>query len=221
MTIPANDALALRQDELIELFTIDFLPIGINFTAHFCNEPLPLYFGRILYQRIPISITGITLTGNKPVTPTLKIGNVTGVISALVVAYSDMRGVQVTRRRTYGKYLDGQPNANYNMQFTPDVFYINRKVEENAKEVTFELTTMVNRALKAMIPRRQIHHSHCTADYRGEGCGYMGAPVADEYDRPTADPRFDKCGKRVSSCKLRFGNVLMFNGFPGVDAYDI
>jgi lambda family phage minor tail protein L len=40
--------------------------------------------------------------------------------------------------------------------------------------------------------------------------------VADEYDIITTDAARDKCGKRLQSCKLRFGanNPISFGGFP-------
>ncbi|WP_407667109.1 phage minor tail protein L [Myxococcus guangdongensis] len=51
----------------------------------------------------------------------------------------------------------------------------------------------------------------------GRGCGYEGPPVAKADDTPTADPAQDRCGKRLASCKTRFGatSVLPY-GEPGV-----
>ena len=66
------------------------------------------------------------------------------------------------------------------------------------------------------LPRRQIIANYCPWRYRGAECGYTGPPVADEFDIITTDAARDKCGKRLQSCKLRFGEhgQLSFGGFP-------
>ncbi|WP_244818032.1 hypothetical protein [Caballeronia sp. Lep1P3] len=72
--------------------------------------------------------------------------------------------------------------------------------------------------------------SYCRADrscatpvrgaIAGTGCGYAGPPVADINDNPTRDATADASGKRLKSCKLRFGNGrLPFGGFPGAGRY--
>ncbi|MOA68760.1 Phage minor tail protein L [compost metagenome] len=57
-----------------------------------------------------------------------------------------------------------------------------------------------------------------TGGYRGADCGYTGAARFDEHDEPTSDPAKDRCGGRLSSCKLRFGehSELPHGGFPAV-----
>lgn len=66
-----------------------------------------------------------------------------------------------------------------------------------------------------LIPARQIIRNVCTWQYRGDGCFYNGGPVADENDNPTTDPNKDRCSRRLSGCKKRFGNngVLPFGSF--------
>jgi lambda family phage minor tail protein L len=52
--------------------------------------------------------------------------------------------------------------------------------------------------------------------YRGPYCSYNGPPVADENDVIVTDAAKDRCGGRLTSCKLRFGesNPLPYGSFP-------
>ncbi|MFX4794195.1 phage minor tail protein L, partial [Acinetobacter baumannii] len=47
-------------------------------------------------------------------------------------------------------------------------------------------------------------------------CGYTGAAMFTEKDEPTDNPALDRCGGRLRSCRLRFGEnkPLPFGGFP-------
>jgi lambda family phage minor tail protein L len=104
----------------------------------------------------------------------------------------------------------------------PDqIYFINQKTSETKLQVDFELASALD--LDGIsLPRRQILCDACLWRYRsGEGCTYSGPPVADKFDNPTTDPEQDNCGKRVTSCQLRFGDtgVLPFGGFPGANKY--
>nr|MDA4987746.1 phage minor tail protein L [Acinetobacter baumannii] len=52
--------------------------------------------------------------------------------------------------------------------------------------------------------------------YRGEECGYTGVAMFTDKDEPTDNPALDRCGGRLRSCRLRFGEnkPLPFGGFP-------
>jgi lambda family phage minor tail protein L len=67
-----------------------------------------------------------------------------------------------------------------------------------------------------VLPRRIITQNYCQWKYRSSECGYTGGAVAKVDDTPTSNLNEDVCGKRVSSCQLRFVNQsLPFGGFPG------
>lgn len=68
-----------------------------------------------------------------------------------------------------------------------------------------------------MLPRRQCVQNVCPWQYRSAECGYTGGAVADKNDQATTDVAQDRCGKRLTSCRLRFGAFaeLPFGGFPG------
>lgn len=108
------------------------------------------------------------------------------------------------------------PTADPNSYLPDDIWYISQKTTENAQVVEFELASPVDLE-GVMIPGRQIQPNLCAWRYRGEGCGYAGGPVADANDNPTSILANDRCSKRTSGCKLRWGSnaELPFGGFPG------
>jgi phage-related protein len=109
----------------------------------------------------------------------------------------------------------GNPTADPTKEFAPELWFIERKANETPEFVEFELSSALD-FLGVKLPRRQIIANQCPWSYRGPNCNYVGPPVADELDQPTSDPLLDKCGKRLSSCKLREwpDDVLNFGGFP-------
>jgi lambda family phage minor tail protein L len=118
------------------------------------------------------------------------------------------------------KYLDaanfpaGNPTADPDAEFPLDIFYVDRKGAESNEIVEFELAPAFD-LTNVMIPKRQIIQNMCVWKYRGAECGYTGTAYFDTNDSPTTEG-LDRCGKRLSSCKLRFGEFaeLPFGGFP-------
>ena len=66
------------------------------------------------------------------------------------------------------------------------------------------------------IPRRQLIGNICQWAYRSSECGYTGSDYWDVNDNQITSLADDRCGKRVGSCTLRFGdnNPLPFGSFP-------
>lgn len=163
----------------------------------------------------------MSTSGQSP-RPKIILGNTSLAISALIVAYNDLVGAKVTRKRTLKKYLDaanfasGNPDADPDAHLPDDIFYINRKVNETSTAVEFELAAAYD-VVGIELPRRQIVQNMCPWRYRGTECGYAGTTYFDAQDNPVAASGLDVCGKRLSSCKLRFGETaeLPFGGFPG------
>jgi hypothetical protein len=116
------------------------------------------------------------------------------------------------------KYI-GNPTADTTQEMTPEIWYVERKVSEDNTVVTFELASAMDLA-GVQLPRRQIIQNYCLwmtiGGYRGTYCGYTGAPVAKADGTPTTDPLLDKCGGKLSDCKLRIwpDNILNFGGYP-------
>ncbi|WII94425.1 phage minor tail protein L [Moraxella haemolytica] len=111
---------------------------------------------------------------------------------------------------------NGNPTASDECK--EQIWFVEQKTSENAQQVTFELSNPIDlEGLK--IPVREITnycHWAVVGKYRGEECGYTGATMFDEHDKPTDNPILDKCGGRMKSCVRRFGKnkPLPFGGCP-------
>lgn len=225
----SSDIQKLNPGAIIELFELDTTAIGgteVYYLHNGVNEiGQSIVFDGITYTKFPIIANGFdkNSTGTMP-RPVLKIANVTGLIGVLIKQNADLVNARVTRIRTFAKYLDAvnfiggvNPEADPNQVIDREIWIIDRKSSENKVYVEFELTALFD-VQGVQLPRRQIIQNVCTWQYRSAECGYTGDPVADKLDQPTSDPLLDKCGKRLGSCKLRFGEnaVLPFGAFPAV-----
>ncbi|BAO90681.1 phage minor tail protein L [Caballeronia cordobensis] len=224
-----GDIQGLHPSAEIELFVIDLRPYraqSLYFHAGTNKLGGDVIWQGQTYVRYPVSATGFEWKsqGTTP-RPHFAVSNVTGIIGALCRQYSDLVGCKVTRKRTLARYLDaanfpdGNPFANPDESFEDDVFAVNQKTRESGDVIEFELAPPFD-VEGVMVPRRQVITNSCPWRYRGDGCGYAGPPVADIHDNPTSDANLDACGKRLQSCRMRFGNGwLPFGGFPGAGVY--
>lgn len=221
---------SLDPGAVIELFVLDLSRFNapvVRFHAGTNKLDSDVVWQGQVYQRFPIQANGFELKsqGTLP-RPQLLVSNITSVISALCRLYNDMVGARLIRKRTLARYLDavnfpeGNPAANPNEHFPDDIYAINQKIREDMEVIEFELAAPWD-CEGVQIPRRQIIRNSCPWIYRGEGCGYGGGPVADATDTPTSNPALDVCGKRLVSCKMRFGEGgwLPFGAFPGAAQY--
>ena len=96
-----------------------------------------------------------------------------------------------------------------------EIWYIDRKETENREVVRFELASKFDLAGQ-YVPKRQVIANVCQWEYRSSECSYTGSSYFDEDDKSTGSLASDRCGKKVSSCKLRFGqnSELPFGSFP-------
>ena len=175
------------------------------------------------YTRIPVEADGFefTNTGSLP-RPTLTIANLDGTMSTLLLlvnattAGNDLGGAEVRRIRTLKKFLDGESTADPNAKFPDERWYVDRKANESRDSVTFELASKFDLAGQKL-PKRQLVANVCQWVYRSSECSYTGTDYYDVNGNEVSTAAQDVCGKRVSSCKLRFGNNgdLPFGSFPG------
>ena len=180
-------------------------------------------FGGNTYTRIPIKADGFefTNTGTLP-RPTLTISNLDGTMTTLLLlvnattAGNDLGGAEVRRIRTLKKFLDGETAADPNAKFPDERWYVDRKANESRDSVTFELASKFDLAGQKL-PKRQVVANVCQWVYRSTECSYTGTDYYDVNDNEVSTAAEDVCGKRVSSCKLRFGAnaELPFGSFPG------
>ena len=117
-------------------------------------------------------------------------------------------GSTLTPYQPVGSTWTGNPYGTPNpaAEFPREVYYIDRKVNENPTFVEFELATAFDLA-GVRIPKRQALANLCGWQYRSADCGYTGA-------LPT-------CAKSLDDCRAHFGASapLPFGAFPGVGSY--
>ncbi len=221
----------LEPSAIIELFELDASNVGAGiFRFHAGTNELKenvIWQGNE-YSRFPVSITGFQYTGTGQLPrPKLQVSNYLSTISLLLLQYQDLLGAKLTRKRTLKMYLDAvnftggvNPTADPAAEFPDEIFYLDLKSSENRDGVEFELAASFDLA-GVQLPRRQIVQNICPWKYRGGDCGYVGSAKFTETDQPTSSSAQDVCGKRLSSCKARFGTqvAIPFGGFPGADLY--
>ncbi len=182
-----------------------------------------IVFNSQSYTRIPIKADGFeyTNTGTLP-RPTLTVSNLASEITTILLVVNqttrgnDLGGAEVRRIRTLKKYLDGESAADPNVQFPQERWFIDRKASETRDAVSFELASKFDLAGQK-IPRRQIIANICQWKYRSPECSYTGSSYFDVNGKQVGTLAEDVCGKRLASCKLRFGENgdLPFGSYPG------
>lgn len=217
---------SLDPGNRVALFELDSSNIGgdiLLFHPHLQSGPI-FWQGR-QYDPWPIECDGFARSSTQPSSPTLRVSNIDGTITALCLLFDDLVGSKLIRRQTLVKYLDAanfggvNPTADPDEHFPDEIWYIERKAAETNETIEFELASAAD-LNGEQFPGRQIIANACgwilRGGYRGSYCGYAGPPVADINDQPTSDPSKDVCGGRLGSCKLRFGanEELPYGGFP-------
>jgi lambda family phage minor tail protein L len=226
----AADIQRLDPGAEIRLYQIDMTSIGggvLNYVPGTLDGQAVRWKGQ-QYIPLPIDADGFekAAQGSLP-TPTLTVAKDV-LIAAAVVSFDDLRGARVIRWRTFVKYLDGQPQADPNQHFPPDIFRIERKVLQNKTMIRWELAADLDQQGR-QIPGRVATKNHCPWRYRfwnggsftyssdPHACPYAGAAMFLPNGNPTGDPAQDRCGKRLSDCRKRFGAIpLPYGGFPGI-----
>ena len=188
MTIEAD----LQQgwhDAIVELIDLDLSPITNDpadifyFTNQLKPDDTKIQWKGNVYEPIPIAAAGYEKsTTGQIAQPTLTVANVLGTFTQVINELDDLVGAKVTRRRTLGKYLDGEPDADPLQEFPIDVFYIERKTQENSMVISWQLASVLDlEGLK--LPRRIITQNYCQWRYRGSECGFTGPALYGSNDR--------------------------------------
>jgi len=238
MAVPFSDLQAVAPSAVIELFQLE-----LNATQHGVNETY--YFhagvnaddsGDIVwdgqeYIRYPIEAIDFAYTGTGQLPrPKMRVSNIFGTITAILLSLPDgLLGAKVTRIRTLARYIDavnfpggvnplGTPDPT--AEFPREIYYVDRKSTETRDVVEFELAAVFDLAgIRA--PKRQCIANICQWVYRSAECSYTGSSYFDDNDNPAGSLAADVCGKRLSSCKKRFGDfgILPFGSFPGIGTF--
>lgn len=230
-------AAALGGEAVISLYEVDLNPIRVNSILRFCSHANAAGNANVVflgntYQTLDVEAAGFEWTSQGPIPqPTLKLSNVTNIISSLLRDYRDLIGARVTRIRTFARYLaDGADATLASQSYTTDIYSIERKTAHNKQYVEWRLSAAMDQEGR-MLPNRLILRDSCqwryrrwngTAwDYSQATCPYTGGAMFDMNGAPTGDPTRDVCSKRVATgCRVRFNSVgqdvLPFGGFPSV-----
>lgn len=229
LTLLTKDTQKLEPGTLVDLFILDTTGIEdldgdpgglLYFTAGLNDTMGSIVFQGNTYNPYPIQITGFEFSGTgKAPHPRVSVSNILGLMTSMNFQYDDLVRAKVTRKRTFARYLDGEPEADPTAEFPLEIFYIERKVSETTLVVEYELTGIYDLD-GFMLPNTQIVADFCPWVYKGEECGYTGGAVGEVDDTPTGDPALDRCGKRLASCYLRYPDrerSIPFGGFPSVN----
>lgn len=238
MAVPTSELQGISPSSIIELFVLELnaLQHGAAATYRFhagtnlVNNGDVAWAGNT-YQRFPIEADGFEYTGQGTLPrPRIRCSNIFGTITAILLTLpSGLEGAKVTRIRTMARYLDavnfpggtnpyGTPDPT--AEFPREIYYIDRKASETRDLVEFELASAFDLA-GVRAPKRQCISSICQWRYRSAECSYTGTNYFDANDSPVGSAGLDVCGKRITSCKARFGQTaeLPFGSFVGVGTY--
>ena len=224
------DLSALAPDAIIELFELHY-----DNTLHGSTDILRWHAGSNAdvtgnitwnsndYVRLPVQAEGFEYTnGGTLPRPTLSVANLDGAVTALLLGVNlttpgnDLTGAKVKRIRTLKKFLDGESAADPYATFPVEEWFIDRKANESRDVVSFELASKFDLSNKEL-PNRQVVANICQWQYRSSECSYTGSDYFDVNNNSVGTLAQDACGKRLSSCKTRFGEngELPFGSFPG------
>ena len=150
-----------------------------------------IYWQGVEYLPFPIQSSGFESKGDGTLPrPKLSISNQDFFVSNLIRRYNNLIGAKVVRKRTFVKFLDNQNfsnnqnpygSADFAAGLEDQVFFILRRSAESRALVEFELASPLELE-NVNFPKRTVMARYCSFHYRGNGCRYMGPPVADEND---------------------------------------
>lgn len=232
MTDIAQHNLKASLGQAIKLYHIDLSSFGEPdiFLYEGDKDAPDIMFGGQPYQSWNVKATGFKVVGKGRLpTPRFAMGDHYASLSAYIASHDQLRGAVITRRKTYKKYLDGQPGADSEQTQPPEMYEIVRLESQKMNMVQWQLESfLANRGKK--IPGRIIDSNYCDFDYRvhnGTGfdnptnrkaCPYRGTLYFDENDDVVTAAQ-DSCGKCWNSCKLRHPTgTVPFGGVPGAGA---
>lgn len=223
-----NHLRQLDVDALVELWEIDMRNAGGE-RVYLCNQTnelgKPITFAGIEYLPFPIQGEGFKNSSDGTLErPNLKVGNLSGLITA-ANRHDYLLGATVYRRLVLAKYLDavnfasGENQEANSLQVITQRFVIEQLKQLSNAAASFVLALPIDLP-SALVPHRIVLSDLCIWQYKGDGCFYRGTKCFTADDAPTDDKKQDVCGKRLRSCKLRFGDSddgLPFGGFPSSD----
>ena len=181
MPVPISDLQSSNPSAIIELFQLQLVE-GMHYATGNPDNVDTIYYwhngisaqtnGKLRfsdqdYDMLPIEADGFDYNGASDAAPrpTLRISNLFGLMTSILstvnktTAGIDLTGAKVIRIRTLAKYIDpenfsgGNSNADSTQEFPREVYYIDRKSNENREICEFELSSVFDLA-NIKIPKR-------------------------------------------------------------------
>ena len=114
MAIPITELQKPAIDNIVELFQLELTTAihGVSQTHYFhngvgTNNDANIIFDNNEYTRMPIEATGFEYNGKQLPRPTLKVSNILGNITTILLTLPQgLEGAKVTRIRTLRRYID-------------------------------------------------------------------------------------------------------------------
>jgi len=236
-----TDIRDLSVDNAIELYSIDFSPIGYSsnlfITPYTNGQGQEVVFNGITYQPIPMSTSGFGWDGKSALpTPTITLSNVLNTFSEINITYGNLLGVEVTRIQTFAQYLDTGSSPDPFATLPEDVYYIAQKVNQNDITVEYKLASIVDlEGIK--LPRGKYYRDSCIHQYRRPlkdtngnfiefdygkrtTCPYAGDALFDINGESVTESLEDVCSYRLQTgCIPRFKDSITgipIKAFPGI-----
>jgi len=205
----------LNPSAVIELYELDTTPCGEEGDHLFFHNgtggfAVPISFMGQAYTALPIQVKGFELSGTgEPARPTLSVMNAGGFMSAAVLKMDDLIGAVLTRRRTFARFLDGEPEA-APIQYPEDIYRIVQKTREDRLIVEFELGSGLDLD-GVRYPPRTVVASYCQHVYRGLGCRFPNQFVISGTNLNPATGVLNYRGSWDSNVRYLLNDSVWFN----------
>lgn len=216
-------------DDMVVLYTIDSTVVGGDL-YRFTPGPLdgePVLWDGNQYFPIPCESSGWEWSGQGSMPqPVLRVANINKVFLAAVNTFDDLVGCPVTRTRTFRRFLDTGSEPDSNACYPIDYYVIEQKTGQGKIWLEWNLSAKADQQ-GIRLPRRTVLQNSCSQRYRfwngtafeyaNATCPYAGGVYFDKDGNQVLNPALDRCGKKLSDCRKRFGNnQLPTHAFPGV-----
>lgn len=216
-------------DPLVTLYKLDATAIGgsVYYFTNSAFETQAVTFGGNAYTPVAFDSTGWEAKGQGTLpTPRVRISNIQAQLLSIILELDDLLGATITRIRTFRKFLDGQASADPLAYMPLDTFQIERKLNQNAQFVEFELTSVLDQEGQRLPGRVMLKHFcplivrqriNGVFDYTNATCPYTDPQGFDVNGMPVPADE-EVFSKRLQTCcKPRFvDQPLPFGGFPGL-----
>lgn len=224
-----NSALLdLLPDTIIELFEVDLGEQDGIYRFHGGSISYePLFFAGKPYFPLPMDASGFEKRSDGQLPrPVITFANPDGLISDVLKGRDDLVGKAITRKRVFLKFLDSSnfpSNHNPfafpdpNSRFDDDVYFVNRKTEENKFFVEFELSSPLEFE-DVKIPTRHMIANYCPWKFRGAGCRFGQRSDFLDPELTVNNDNFSK--KKPSNVFVSGSNQLGDLGLPLADEND-